>query len=325
MELRKMGYENPVGFFLHIPFPTAGDAHALPDIGLFARWLTAYDLIGLQSQRDVAMFYDCFDSFEGAERRTDGTVTYEGQGVQVAALPIGIDAVAFRDIAAHQDFDIGATAAAGEHLIIGVDRLDYSKGLPQRFRAFGQLLEMRPDLAGKVTLIQIAPPTREEVRAYQDIREELEQLAGHINGAHATLDWTPIRYIHRGVRRERLAGLYRTATIGLVTPLADGMNLVAKEFVAAQDPDDPGVLILSKFAGAAEQLEAALIVNPHNTEEVAGAIVTALSMPRGERKRRHSEMMRQLLTYDVAWWTKSFLSALDVAATASKRRVLQAV
>ena len=163
------------------------------------------------------------------------------------------------------------------------------------------------------------------MKAYQDIREELEQLSGHINGAHATLDWTPIRYIHRNVRRERLAGLYRTAMIGLVTPLADGMNLVAKEFVAAQDPEDPGVLILSKFAGAAEQLDAALIVNPHNPEEVAGAIVTALSMPLSERKRRHAEMMQRLMTYDVAWWTRTFLDALDVAATAAKRPALQAV
>jgi trehalose 6-phosphate synthase len=325
LELRAMGHENPIGFFLHIPFPSAGDCHALPDVPLFARWLAAYDLIGLQSDRDVQAFRDCFGSVDGAEVRTDGTAQFEGQRVQVGAYPIGIDARGFQKTAEMHGLDAGATPVPGEHLIVGVDRLDYSKGLPQRFRAFGHLLDRRPDLAGKVSLLQIAPPTREEVKAYQDIRDELERLSGHINGQHADIDWTPIRYIHRAVPRERLAGIYRAAMIGLVTPLADGMNLVAKEYVAAQNPEDPGVLILSKFAGAAEQLEEALIVNPHNPDEMAQAIVTALSMPRSERRRRHAEMMKRLLTHDVAWWGNAFLAALDAAAATPRRPALRAV
>ena len=325
MELRSLGLTNPIGLFLHIPFPAAGDCHALPDIELFARWLAAYDLIGLQSQRDVAAFRDMFSSIEDSEVLADGAVVYDGRTVRGAAFPIGIDARSFAETASAQGMDRGAAPAAGEHLIIGVDRLDYSKGLPQRFRAFSHLLDRRPDLAGKVSLLQIAPPTREEVQAYQDIREELEQLSGHINGQHADIDWTPIRYIHRAVPRERLAGLYRAAMIGLVTPLADGMNLVAKEYVAAQDPEDPGVLILSKFAGAAEQMEEALIVNPHSPDEVAHAIVTALSMPLSERRRRHAAMMRTLETYDVAWWSKAFLTALDAAARAPSGPALRAV
>ncbi|MGR3542287.1 MAG: alpha,alpha-trehalose-phosphate synthase (UDP-forming), partial [Hasllibacter sp.] len=199
----------------------------------------------------------------------------------------------------------------GRALVIGVDRLDYSKGLPQRFRAFGTLLDRRPDLARKVELLQIAPPTRGEVAAYREIREELERLTGAINGAHADLDWTPIRYIHRPVPRDRLAGLFRAAYVGLVTPLADGMNLVAKEYVAAQDRDDPGVLILSKFAGAAEQMPEALIVNPHDDEDMVQAMVTALWMPLEERRERHRDMMRRLREEDVHWWRRRFLAALD--------------
>lgn len=325
MELRSMGFDNPIGLFLHIPFPSAGDCHALPDVGLFARWLAAYDLIGLQSQRDVAAFRDCFASVEGARVAPDGTVALGGRTVRAGAFPIGIDAAGFAAIAAQQGLDRTDAPAVGEHLIIGVDRLDYSKGLPQRFRAFGHLLDLRPDLAGKVSLLQIAPPTRGELAAYQDIREELEQLSGHINGQHATIDWTPIRYIHRAVPRERLAGLFRAAMIGLVTPLADGMNLVAKEYVAAQNPEDPGVLILSKFAGAAEQLTEALIVNPHSPDEVAQAIVTALSMPMGERRKRHRAMMHTLLRHDVEWWSDGFLSALDAAAHAPAKPVLRVV
>ena len=316
-ELRALGVKNPLGLFLHIPFPGPMAFQALPNAEEVARWIAAFDLFGLQGRRDVSACLEAFRTIPETTIRSDGRMAFEGSEVRVAAFPIGIDV---------DDFLRAAEKAGprpdGPALIIGVDRLDYSKGIPQRFRAFADLLDRRPDLAGQVELLQIAPPTREAVQAYRDIREDLEQLTGRINGEHADLDWTPIRYIHRAVPRERLAVMFRHARVGLVTPLADGMNLVAKEFVCAQDPDDPGVLLLSKFAGAAEQMgKHALIVNPHDAEEMAQQIVTALWMSRAERQERHGALMAGLRTQDVHWWRRTFLSALDAASGHSPKLV----
>ena len=198
----------------------------------------------------------------------------------------------------------------GRQMIIGVDRLDYSKGLEERFLAYEQFLIDNPDMQEKVFLLQIATPSREDVEAYQEIRGRLDGESGRINGAFATVDWVPIRYVNRGYRRDQLAGFYRAAKLGLVTPLRDGMNLVAKEYVAAQDPDDPGVLILSRFAGAAEQMAEALIVNPFSREDVSEAILKGLSMPLPERRRRWESLMAGLRATDVSAWRDSFVSAL---------------
>ena len=310
-ELRALGVTNPVGLFLHIPFPGPMAFQALPNADEVARWITAFDLFGLQGKRDVSACLEALRTVPGAEVKSNGCIALEGAEVRVAAFPIGIDVDDFLAMAERGGPRDNSLPAQ----IIGVDRLDYSKGIPQRFRAYAELLDRRPDLAGQVELLQIAPPTREAVQAYRDIREELEQLSGSINGRHADLDWTPIRYIHRPVPRDRLAILFRHARVGLVTPLADGMNLVAKEFVAAQDPDDPGVLVLSKFAGAAEQMgRHALIVNPHDPEEMAQAIVTALWMPVEERRERHVALLDGLRAQDVHWWRRAFLSALDAAS-----------
>ena len=309
-ELRALGVTNPLGLFLHIPFPGPMAFQALPNADEVARWITAFDLFGLQGKRDVSACLEALRTVPGVEARSDGRVALEGSEVRIGAFPIGIDVDDFLATA-----ERAGPRPEGPALIIGVDRLDYSKGIPQRFRAYADLLDRRPDLAGQVELLQIAPPTREAVQAYRDIREELEQLSGAINGQHADLDWTPIRYIHRAVPRDRLAVLFRQAHIGLVTPLADGMNLVAKEFVAAQNPEDPGVLILSKFAGAAEQMgRHALIVNPHDAEEMAQAIVTALWMPQGERQERHAALLEGLCSHDVHWWRRAFLAALEAAS-----------
>jgi trehalose 6-phosphate synthase len=206
---------------------------------------------------------------------------------------------------------------ARRQLLVGVDRLDYSKGLPQRFRAFRTLLEQHPESRHSATLIQVAAPSREDVDAYSDIRRELEGLAGAINGEFGDLDWMPIRYLHRTVARDRIPGLYRASRVALVTPLRDGMNLVAKEFVAAQDPADPGALVLSRFAGAAEQLTDALLVNPYDTEATAQAIRVALQMPLGERQARHERLLAQIRQHDVHWWCQAFLDALmDTSARA---------
>jgi trehalose 6-phosphate synthase len=202
-------------------------------------------------------------------------------------------------------------------LLLGVDRLDYSKGLPQRIHAFRQLLERYPENRDSATLIQIASPSREDVGAYDDLRREMDSLCGAINGDFGELDWMPVRYIHRNVARKRLPGLYRASRVALVTPLRDGMNLVAKEFIAAQDPADPGMLVLSRFAGAAEQLTEALLVNPYDTQGTADAIQRALVMPLDERINRHAALSNRVREQDVRWWSETFLKALAETETAS--------
>jgi len=310
-ELRKLGFTGRIGFFLHIPFPTLGDLGALPESANLADWLADYDLVGLQTRADVARCLEMFRSQNQAEVMLDGRIKYGAQVFSVRSFPIGIDVTAFARAASQTPTgaDLGPDMR-GEY-ILGVDRLDYSKGLPNRFRAFAQYLEKRPDKDRRVSLLQIAPPTREEVMAYKQIRSELEELAGRLNGEHAELDWTPLRYIHRNINRNLLAKLYRGARVGMVTPLADGMNLVAKEYVAAQDPDDPGVLVLSHLAGAAEDLTEALLVNPYDIEGMSDALSQALDMPLEERKRRYTACMDQVEKTDVNVWCNSFISALE--------------
>ena len=195
-------------------------------------------------------------------------------------------------------------------MIVGVDRLDYSKGLEERFLGYERFLIENPEERKEVFLLQIAPPSRGTVESYQRIRNSLEALSGKINGAHADIDWVPIRYVNQGYKRDVVAGVYRAARIALVTPLRDGMNLVAKEFVAAQDPEDPGVLILSRFAGAATQLTGAILVNPYSAEDLADAIKSALAMPLHERKSRWQQMFENIRTEDVTWWRRRFTDAL---------------
>lgn len=201
-------------------------------------------------------------------------------------------------------------AAVGRDMIVGVDRLDYSKGLEERFLGYERFLVEHPEERKEVTLLQIAPPSRATVGSYQKIRSNLEGLAGRINGAYADIDWVPIRYVNQGYPRDVLAGIYRAAKIGLVTPLRDGMNLVAKEYVAAQNPEDPGVLILSRFAGAACQLTDAVLINPYSAEEMSDAIMLALRMPREERIERWQRMMDVITREDIGWWRKIFTEAL---------------
>ncbi|QHQ34138.1 alpha,alpha-trehalose-phosphate synthase (UDP-forming) [Algicella marina] len=312
-ELRARGVRNRIGFFLHIPFPSPQDLQALPNAEEVLSWLADFSLIGFQANRDVFNLRDCIRHITELDEAMEGVIEFGGKSLNAAAFPIGIDAKAFAEEAKAARKSDRVRTLTGADLMIGVDRLDYSKGLPQRFRAFQQLLETHEDLHEQIAFLQIAPPTREEVQAYQDIREETEHLAGRINGRFATLNWTPIRYIHRAVPREILAGLFRQARIGLVTPLNDGMNLVAKEYVAAQRRNNPGVLILSRFAGAAEQMDAALLINPHDPYETAEAIATAFRMPLEERQDRHEALLREVTEKDVRWWSDAFLKQLAAA------------
>jgi trehalose 6-phosphate synthase len=202
-------------------------------------------------------------------------------------------------------------ASMGERaLIIGVDRLDYSKGIRQRIEAFSCFIRSNPQFRNRVTYLQVTPKSRSEVPEYRRMQHEIAEQAGWANGNLGEVDWTPIRYVNRSIGHTALAGLYRMARVGLVTPLRDGMNLVAKEFVAAQDPDDPGVLVLSRFAGAMHDLDAALLVNPYDTEATAAALARALDMPRAERRERWTSLMERVRSNSVARWCETFLAAL---------------
>ncbi|MDP2819692.1 MAG: alpha,alpha-trehalose-phosphate synthase (UDP-forming) [Polaromonas sp.] len=313
-ELRAMGCRNRIGFFLHIPLPPPLILAAIPQHEWLIRSLFAYDLVGLQSQADVDHFSRYVDQEAGAEALDKHQFRAFGRTVHAQAFPIGIDVDEFAALTHGKDaremFDSMKDEYSRRRLLLGVERLDYSKGLPQRLRAFRQLLQQYPENLNSATLIQIASPSREALDTYSGLRQELESLCGSINGDYGELDWMPVRYIHRNVARKRLPGLYRVASVALVTPLRDGMNLVAKEFIAAQDPADPGVLVLSRFAGAAEQLKEALLVNPYDTHGTAESIQVALQMPLAERQKRHQKLLERIRQQDVHWWRRAFLKTL---------------
>ncbi len=313
-ELRSRGCKQKIGFFLHIPFPPPGVLLAVPVHQWLIKSLFACDVIGFQTNVDVVNFQRFISEHVNGDILEEDRVTAYGRTVIARAFPIGIDVDSFYQMAHTPEADqiierLNRRNLARSH-IVGVDRLDYSKGLPERMKAFHRLLELYPDKQKTVTLMQIAPPTREDVAAYSDIREELEQRSGAINGEYGDFDWTPVRYLHRNVPREQLAALFRGSEVGLVTPLRDGMNLVAKEYVAAQDLDNPGVLVLSRFAGAAEDLREALIVNPYDIDDIAHAIEQALTMPREERRERHGVLLERVRSNDATHWRNSFLAAL---------------
>jgi trehalose 6-phosphate synthase len=313
-QLRERGLRNRMGFFLHIPWPPSRLMVSLPFHEGLALSLLAYDVIGFQTEEWLESFQNYVERELGGHCEADGTIHVGDRSVHAAAYPIGIDYKEFREAAesdaARVSFDRLKKSADGRRTIIGVDRLDYSKGLEERFLGYRRFLEEHEEWRGQLFLLQIAPPSRGEVHTYEAIREHLDELSGRINGEFAEVDWVPIRYVNQGYGREDLAGFYRAAEVALITPLRDGMNLVAKEYVAAQDPEDPGVLILSRFAGAALQLKDALLVNPYSKEEIAEAIGLAIAMPREERVRRWRAMNEVVKREDVVWWRRSFVAAL---------------
>jgi trehalose 6-phosphate synthase len=314
-ELRRLGVRNRIGFFLHIPFPPAEVFSALPAHRRIVRDLCAYDLIGFQTEHDLRAFSTYLANEAGSVVHADGSFEAFGSRSRAGAFPIGIDTESFAATARRGAFGPEAErltkSLAGRELVIGVDRLDYSKGLRQKVEAFCELLDRWPEHRSRVTFMQIAPVSRGEVAQYQTLRCELESAAGRINGKFAEFDWVPFRYLNKSFARATLAGFYRAARIGFVTPLRDGMNLVAKEYVASQDPDDPGVLILSRFAGAAEELTSALIVNPFDVDEMAEALHTAVTMPLDERRSRHAPMLECLRINNINAWKERFLAELE--------------
>jgi trehalose 6-phosphate synthase len=313
-ELRKRGCDNRIGFFLHIPWPPRRLLSILPEANALVEGMFAYDVIGFHTDEWLQAFIDFVTRELGAAVDGDNVVTLGDRSVKVMACPIGIDVDEF--VAQATSEQASATvrqmriSSAGRSMIVGVDRLDYSKGLEERFLGYERFLTHHPEERKEVFLLQIAPPSRGTVGSYQKIRNTLEGLSGRINGALADIDWVPIRYVNQGYGRDVLAGIYRSAKMALVTPLRDGMNLVAKEYVAAQDPEDPGVLILSRFAGAAEQLTEAVLINPYSAEEISDAIMLALKMDLPERIRRWRSMMDSIERQDISWWRQTFTDAL---------------
>ncbi len=324
--LREAGVRRPLGFFLHIPFPNIEMLRVLPTYAELLRDLTHYDVIGFQTENDLKAFRSGIEYLFGAESiRGDGRIRVGERVIRADVFPIGVD------VASVQSEAITAMSSdvvrrmydslMGRQLMVGVDRLDYSKGLVERFGAYQHFLETYPEYSGRITYLQIAPLSRTDVKAYVEIRQSLEQAAGRTNGRFADTDWTPIRYLNRNFPHATLMGLLRSAHVGIVTPLRDGMNLVAKEFVAAQNPDDPGVLILSTLAGAARELTAAMLVNPYDTRAVGHAIQSALSMSLPERRDRHAAMLQILKRNDIATWSRRFVDALEKAGASAESRL----
>jgi trehalose 6-phosphate synthase len=313
-ELRDLGVTQPVGFFLHTPWPTRAIMGGVPHHRELIEAMLAYDLIGFQTQDDCENFLGYLSSELGLEAK-NGVVTSRHGTARIAVFPIGIDPEKFALQAAkavsHPDVSRLRRSLNGEKLAIGVDRLDYSKGLINRISAFDRMWTSQPALQRTVSLLQIATPSRGAIEAYGTLQSELAKLVSDVNGRHGEVDWTPIRYLNKGFSQTVLAGLYRTAQVGVVTPLNDGMNLVAKEYVAAQHPADPGVLVLSKFAGASNELETALLVNPHDIDGMARTIALAVSMPLTERRIRWEAMMAKLHAGTIQQWFASFVDALQ--------------
>jgi trehalose 6-phosphate synthase len=323
-ELRKRAVAGPIGFFLHIPFPAPDRLTGLPWAADLMRGLCAYDLLGFQTQNDLRNFQACVAQCLSGNVASDGTIFAVGRRLKAATFPVGIDTGRFAAMAASPEVQrLGERikrCLAGQSAIIGVDRLDYTKGLIHRLHAFEMLLEAQPARRGRTLLLQIAAPSRETLPEYAELERRLEALSGRINARHSELDWTPVRYLHRTFSQRHLAALFRLSRVGLVTPLCDGMNLVAKEYVAAQDPDEPGVLVLSRLAGAAERLRGALLVDPYDMTGVAAALHIALAMPLAERRRRWRDMMAEITEHDVHDWRRRFLADLEAVAAGRAAR-----
>lgn len=332
-DLRELAFRGPIGFFLHTPFPPLQVLRVLPSHTEIIRDLCQYDVIGFQTEDDLRAFESCLElPASGVSRLGNGSrIEVGGRAVCLGVYPIGVEA---REVAREASEAMGEetvqrliASLLGRKLIIGVDRLDYTKGLTERFGAFEHFLTTFPENQGKVTFLQIAPLSRSDVLAYGEIRMVLEQVAGRLNGRFAEADWTPVRYLNRNFSHATLMGLLRASHVALVTPVRDGMNLVAKEFVAAQDPEDPGVLILSPLAGAAHELTGALLVNPYDKRGMALALQTALHMPLPERVRRHEQMLGAVRHHDIHNWYREFLhdltgeQVLDESGTAAPKPI----
>ncbi len=321
--LRARNVSCPIGFFLHTPFPSPDMLSSVPEAALFIRDLLSADLLGFQTANDAENFSASAQRIAGAARLAGGGLQLGNRQIKVGAFPVEIDPRDFAEMAeqnqASPETERLRRSLDGQHLILGIDRMDPTKGLRHRLAGYRRLLETRKEWSRQTTFLQIAAASRQDVDAYQHLRDDLEGAAGRINATLGESDWVPLRLISRGVPRDAISGFMREARIGLVTPLRDGMNLVAKEYVAAQDPEDPGVLVLSKFAGAARQLGAAILVNPVDPDEIADALDLALRMSRPERQDRWHACWEAIKDASALGWGRSFVSALSRAGGEATR------
>ncbi len=312
--LRGQGISNPIGFFLHIPFATPDVLEAVPDMADLVQSLLAADLLGFQTEGDMANFANAAVLMAHAVRLPGNFLQVGGRRILLGVFPVEIEPHEFARMAEANARKLPVVrlrqSLPGQTLILGVDRLDPTKGLLQRMSGLRRLLETQPEWKRRVTLLQIAAVSRKDVGSYRALRAAIDRESGNLNGDFGEPDWLPLRMISHGVDRATAAGFMRVARVGLVTPLRDGMNLVAKEFVAAQNPEDPGVLVLSRFAGAAQQLDAALLVNPHDTDAMAEAMTQALTMKLAERQARWNDLWAALAPRSPLGWGRMFLAAL---------------
>ena len=314
--LRRLAPEAVIGFFLHIPFPPYDVFRVLPWARQLLRGMLACDLVGFHVSGYVRNFLDCVHRLLGDKVDVRRGIAQHGhRTVRAVALPLGIDYARYEDQARHAP---SAGFPEDQRVILGVDRLDYTKGIPERLRAFSRLLELHPEHRQRTTLLQLAVPSRSEVAEYRWLKREIDELVGQINGRYASASWTPIRYLYRTVPPDRLAALYRDADVGLVTPLRDGMNLVAKEYVACQ-VGDPGVLVLSHMAGAAETMAEALLANPYDLDDTAMKLHTALTMPLPERHTRMEALRQREADHDVHSWAHKLMHRLTAAAKQNRK------
>lgn len=318
--LRARGIRAPIGFFLHVPFPSYETLRALPTFADLIDALLSYDLVGFQTSADRHAFVAAVEQLHGRGAvQADRSIVIEGRQVLTDVFPIGVDSEAIArsaELGARSEFVTRTGAGLGSRkLILGVDRLDYSKGILERFEAYRDFLDRYPSNIGNVTYLQIAPLGRLDVEPYARMREALEQSVGRTNARYACADWTPIRYLNRDFEHQVLMGFMRSAHACLVTSLRDGMNLVAKEYVCAQDPADPGVLVLSDRTGSACELTDALIVNPYDSSAVADAIQAAIDMPLTQRRARHERLLCAVRRNDIHAWRSRFLELLAKASS----------
>ena len=309
-ELREMGWRGRIGFFLHVPFPASDIFSILPWAPQILAALSSYDLVGVQTERYLHNLTDTISTQLGASV-SDRVFSYEGGSTRLGVYPIGIESDFFTEAAQAPSRGLAESLSisAGHRIILGVDRLDYTKGIPERLRTFERLLDHHPSVRGNVTLVQISSPSRTRVPEYRQEKEKVEGLVGQINGRYSEGGWVPIRYLYRTYPHFELAQLYRNADVCMVTPLRDGMNLVAKEFVASQG-DRPGVLVLSKFSGAASSMTEALVVNPYDIDGTADAINQALRMPLSERRTRWEALAKRVSEDTAVAWGNLFRADL---------------
>ena len=325
--LRAKGVKNPIGFFLHIPFAAPDVLGAAPEMAALVRDMLAADLLGFQTDNDLANFAAAAQQLAGAVRLSAMTLSFAGRRVRLGVFPVEIEARSFAKMAAEMERSAEAVSLAaslrGKAMILGIDRLDPTKGLMQRLAGYRAFLEAHPEWHGRVTLLQIAAMSRKDVGSYRALRDALDHEAGGLNADLGEPDWVPLRLMSKATVRPVVAGYMRLARVGLVTPLRDGMNLVAKEYVAAQNPADPGVLVLSKFAGAARQLDAALLVNPHDPDAMADALQTALRMDLVERQARWRALWAAIENRSPVLWGRTFVAALLRATAPAIEREAQ--